>query len=209
MHRRLSVLALIPARGGSKGVPRKNIRPLAGLPLIAHTIRAAARCPSIDRIIVSTDDVEIARVARRFGADVPFLRPRALAQDQTTDAPVVKHCLDFLRKSERYQPDIIVFLRPTGPFRTTRQIESAIALLAAHRRADSVRSVNMPRKTPYKMWVPGRPFMKPLLRLPGVREPFNAPRQSLPVVWESNPAINVMWSRTVSMEMLSLSAISL
>lgn len=197
MHRRLSVLALIPARGGSRGVPRKNIRSLAGLPLIAHSIRAAARCPSIDRVVVSTDDLEIARVARAFGGDVPFLRPRSLARDRTPDVPVVRHCLDFLWKAERYRPDIIVFLRPTGPFRTTKQIESAVALLAAHRRADSVRSVSLPRKTPYKMWVPGRPFMKPLLKLRGVKEPFNAPRQSLPVVWESNPAINVMWSRTV------------
>src|SRR4029079_13968109 len=112
------ILALIPARGGSKGIPRKNIRTFAGYPLIAWSIAAAKQASCVTRIIVSTDDEEISSVARQFGAETPFLRPSELAQDQTTDLPVFEQALDWLRDNESYKPDITVQLRPTSPIRT-------------------------------------------------------------------------------------------
>jgi CMP-N-acetylneuraminic acid synthetase len=110
-------LALIPARGGSKGIPRKNIKSFAGYPLIAWSIAAAKQSSLVTRVIVSTDDEEIAAVAREWGAETPFLRPDELAQDKTTDLPVFEHALKWLEDVEGYRPDIVVQLRPTSPFR--------------------------------------------------------------------------------------------
>ena len=198
MYKNLNVLALIPARGGSKGVPKKNIRPLAGIPLVAHSIRVAQECPAVDRIIVSTDDPEIADVARAYGAEVPFLRPKELAGDATPDYPVFEHCLRWLGEHEGWHPDIVVHLRPTGSLRTVRQIEESVALLAAHPEADSVRSVHEPDKTPYKMWKIIGPHMVPFLRDTGIPEHYNTPRQLLPKVYATNANIGVMWHRTLA-----------
>src|SRR5512135_1117225 len=106
------ILALIPARGGSKGIPRKNIRNFAGYPLIAWSIAAAKQSKLVTRVIVSTDDEEIASVARELGAEVPFLRPAELAQDKSLDLPVFEHALQWLKENEGYQPDVVVQLRP-------------------------------------------------------------------------------------------------
>ncbi len=111
------ILALIPARGGSKGIPRKNIRSFAGYPLIAWSIAAAKQSELVTRVIVSTDDEEIAAVARECGAETPFLRPAEFAQDNTTDLPVFEHALQWLEENEGYQPEIVVQLRPTSPIR--------------------------------------------------------------------------------------------
>lgn len=198
MYKNFKVLALIPARGGSKGVPKKNIRLLAGVPLIAHSIRAAKGSPSIDRTIVSTDDPEIATVAREYGAEVPFMRPPEIAQDLTPDYPVFEHCLHWLAEHEDYRPNIVVHLRPTGPLRTTQQVEESIALLAAHPEADSVRSVHEPDKTPHKMWRIVGQHMVPFLRDTGIPEHYNTPRQLLPKVYATNANIGVMWYRTLA-----------
>src|SRR5512136_2838806 len=111
------ILALIPARGGSKGIPRKNIRSFSGYPLIAWSIAAALQAETVTRTIVSTDDEEIASVAREWGAETPFLRPAEFAQDQTTDLPVFEHALTWLTENENYHPDAVVQLRPTSPIR--------------------------------------------------------------------------------------------
>lgn len=105
------VLAVIPARGGSKGIPRKNIRHFAGYPLIAYSIAAGKNASTVTRVIVSTDDEEIAAVARDFGAETPFIRPAEFAQDQTTDYPVFVHTLEWLKTNEDYSPDIVIQLR--------------------------------------------------------------------------------------------------
>ncbi len=197
MYKNFKVLALIPARGGSKGIPGKNIRPLAGKPLVAWSIEQAKASKYVDRAIVSTDDEKIAQVAREWGAEIPFMRPAEIAQDLTPDFPVFEHCLKWLKEKENYEPDIVVHLRPTGPLRTSRQIDDGIELLAKYPEADSVRSLNEPPKSPYKMWTIGDPFMPPLLTLEGVPEPFNAPQQTLPKVYQTNPNIGVMWLRTL------------
>ncbi len=124
-----NVVAIIPARGGSKGVPGKNIRPLAGQPLIAHTINAALQSRSIHRVIVSTDDPKIAEVARRFGAEVPFLRPAEFATDTATSLCVVQHAMRWLVENENCRPAAIAVLAPTSPLRTVAQIDATIDLL--------------------------------------------------------------------------------
>lgn len=198
MYQTLRVLALIPARGGSKGVPGKNIRLLAGMPLIAHSIRAAQQSKYVDRVIVSTDDEKIAEVARSYGAEVPFLRPKELAQDLTPDYPVFEHCLQWLEGTEEYRPDVVVHLRPTGPLRTPRQIDESIELLAKYPDADSVRSVHEPDKTPHKMWKPDGEYMVPFLRDTGIPEHYNTPRQLLPKVYATNANIGVVRYETLT-----------
>lgn len=129
-------LAVIPARGGSKTIPRKNIRDLAGLPLIAYSIKAGKAATSVDRLVVSTEDDEIAAVARRYGADV-IRRPESLAQDDTPTQPVIEHAVTCLAE-EGYSPDAVLTLQPTSPLRTARHIDEATALFAADPSADSL-----------------------------------------------------------------------
>jgi N-acylneuraminate cytidylyltransferase len=182
------ILALIPARGGSKGIPRKNIRSFAGYPLIAWSIAAAKQSPYITRVIVSTDDEEIAAVAREHGAETPFLRPAEFAQDNTTDLPVFEHALQWLEANEGYQPEIVIQLRPTSPIRPKDCVDRAIHILLEHTDADCVRGVVPAGQNPHKMWRfagDGHP-MKPLLEVEGIAEPYNAPRQILPpVYWQT------------------------
>ncbi|MBM3910898.1 MAG: acylneuraminate cytidylyltransferase family protein [Thaumarchaeota archaeon] len=125
----MQILAIIPARGGSKGIRNKNIRILGGKPLIAHTIIAAKKSKYINKVIVNTDDKKISNISRSYGANVPFLRPRKLARDNSSTIEVVKHTLEFLRNNESYVPDIIVILQPTSPFRTVKLIDSSIEKL--------------------------------------------------------------------------------
>ena len=183
----MEVLALIPARGGSKGIPRKNIRPFAGHPLLAYSIAAGLSAEMVTRTVVSTDDDEIAAVAREYGAEIPFLRPVELAQDQTTDLPVVIHALNWLDKHEGYRPDIVVQLRPTSPVRPVDCVDNAVRLLIEHPEADSVRGLIPSGQTPYKMWrITPQGTITPLLTVDGLTEPYNAPRQTLPqTYWQT------------------------
>ncbi len=193
------VLALIPARGGSKGIPRKNIRNFAGYPLIAWSIAAAQRAACAPRVVVSTDDAEIAAIARQFGAETPFLRPAELARDQTTDLPVFQHALTWLAEQEGYRPQVVVQLRPTSPLRPPGLIDEAVRILLSHPEADSVRGVVPSGQNPFKMWrfeTPDRP-MRPLLTLEGVKEPYNAPRQSLPPTYWQTGHIDAMRPATI------------
>jgi N-acylneuraminate cytidylyltransferase/CMP-N,N'-diacetyllegionaminic acid synthase len=119
-------LGLIPARGGSKGVERKNIRNLAGESLISYTIRSANEAQNLDRIIVTTDDEEIKSVAESHGAEVPFLRPEELATDETPMYPVIEHALRYLEMEDGYTPEAVVLLQPTSPLRTAEHIDGAI-----------------------------------------------------------------------------------
>jgi CMP-N,N'-diacetyllegionaminic acid synthase len=145
------VLAVIPARGGSKGLPGKNVRPLAGLPLIAHSIMAAAMMPVVTRCVVSTDSQEIADVARAHAGDVPFLRPASLARDDTPMAPVIAHVLATIEQEEGMAYDAVLLLDPTSPSRLPDQIESAASLLFSDDRLDGVMSVSEPTFNP--TWV--------------------------------------------------------
>jgi YrbI family 3-deoxy-D-manno-octulosonate 8-phosphate phosphatase len=196
------VLGLIPARGGSKSLPRKNLRLLAGRPLIAHSIEAGRVSRTIERIVVSTDDEEIADVARRHGAEVPFLRPPQLAEDDTPDLPVFRHALEWFDENEGWQPEIIVQLRPTSPIRRPEDIDLAVEMLDDRPEADSVRSVAVPLENPYKMWSVADGWLTPILKS-DLQEPFNMPRQRLPDVYWQTGAIDATRRRTV-MELNSM-----
>lgn len=181
-------LALIPARGGSKGIPRKNIRNFAGYPLLAWSIAAAKGSQLVRRVIVSTDDEEIAAVGREYGAETPFLRPAEFAQDNSTDLPLFEHALEWLEQNEGYRPEIVIQLRPTSPIRPKTMLDDAIRILLAHSDADCVRGVVPAGQNPFKMWrFDGTDTpMQPLLQVDGIAEPYNAPRQILPpVYWQT------------------------
>ena len=137
----MDIAAIIPARGGSKSIPRKNIISFLGKPLIYWSIVVAIKSKLIDRVIVSTDDKEIAEIAKKFGAEIPFMRPKHLGGDLVLDYPVIRHCLDYLSESEGYQPDIVVQLRPTSPLRPDGLVDEGISKLISNPAADSLRVV--------------------------------------------------------------------
>jgi N-acylneuraminate cytidylyltransferase len=145
------VLSIIPARGGSKGVPGKNILPLAGLPLIAHSIQLAKLCPEISRCIVSTDSEEIAAVAREYGVEVPFLRPAELARDDTPMWPVLKHALTEMESREDHYYSGVLLLSPASPGRLPEDVSKAIQLLEEDSRAVGVVAASRPPFNP--RWV--------------------------------------------------------
>jgi len=194
------IIAIIPARGGSKGIPHKNIRSFAGYPLIAWSIAAGLQAKSVSRVIVSTDDEEIAAVAREYGAEAPFLRPHELAQDRTLDLPVFEHALKWLEDIEGFKSDVVVQLRPTSPIRPVDCVDGAVKLLFDYPDADSVRGVVPAGQNPYKMWrFKGydRP-MEPLMDVEGVTEPYNAPRQILPQAYWQTGHIDAIRTKTIS-----------
>ena len=178
------------ARGGSKGLPGKNLRPLAGKPLIAHTIDTARRSGAFDRLILSTDDVAIADAARERGCEVPFMRPAELARDETPHLPVLQHAVGWLRDHDRYEPDAVMILQPTSPLRRVTDIRESIGLLE-QTTADSVVSVSE---------VPAHYNPMRILRVDGaglaslfvtgepVRRRINR-RQDMPVAWTMNGAV--------------------
>jgi CMP-N-acetylneuraminic acid synthetase len=191
------VLALIPARGGSKSIPRKNIRPFAGHPLLAYSIAAGLAAETVTRVIVSTDDEEIAAVARRYGAETPFLRPPEYSQDQTPDLPVFQHALQWLAVEEGYRPEIVVQLRPTSPFRRVAHIDQAVYRLMERPDADSIRTICVPFQNPYKMWrIEPDGTMQPLIQT-SIPEPYNMPRQSLPDVYWQTGYVDAAWADTI------------
>lgn len=160
----MKILSFIPARAGSKRVENKNLRPLAGKPLIAYTIEAAKRSRTINRIVVSTDSEEIAAVAKQFGAEVPFLRPKEISQSDSTEMQFFEHALDWFLENENYEPDLIVLLYPTSPFRKTESIDRAIEEMLRHPEADSLRSVRLCSEHPYKMWVTEEGYLAPFVK---------------------------------------------
>lgn len=194
----MEILAIIPARGGSKSIPRKNIKKLNGIPLIAYSIAAGLAAKHISRVIVSTDDDEIAEIAHRWGAEVPFMRPARLSHDDTPDLPVFQHALKWLAKHENCVPDVIVQLRPTSPFRPPECVDQAIEILLSDDAADSVRGVVPSGQNPYKMWrFDKRGYMHPLLKVPGTPEPYNMPRQKLPLTYWQTGHVDVIRYKTI------------
>jgi CMP-N,N'-diacetyllegionaminic acid synthase len=194
-HKKSSpVLAIIPARGGSKGIPRKNIRILAGKSLIVWTIETALQCSVLDKIIVSTDDEKIAEICRHAGADVPFLRPKELALDDTPDFPVYEHTLKWLSENQDFQPEIVVWLRPTAPLRTITDIDSAVHLIKKSN-ADAVRSVCHVEHHPYWMKLIQDTHLLPLIE--NCDESRYYHRQLLPPVYRLNGAVDVIRCKSV------------
>jgi CMP-N,N'-diacetyllegionaminic acid synthase len=197
----LKILAIIPARQGSKSILDKNIKSLAGKPLMGYSIEQALASKHINRTIVSTDSPYYKQVAEAFGAEVPYLRPSEISGDLTTDLAVFQHLLNWLAINETYRPDIVVQLRPTSPFRKVADIDAMIEQLIQNPDLDSVRSVSAVPHTPYKMWLmQDDGSLKPLLTLNGMAEPYNQPRQALPEVYLQNANIDVMRHDTLTIQ---------
>ncbi len=197
----MEILAVIPARGGSKGIPGKNIKPLAGKPLIAWTIDAAKKSKHITRVIVSTDDEKIAAIAKEYGAEVPFLRPAEISHDLATDVEFLLHALEWLKENEKYEPEIVLRLPPTSPLRTHLHIDEGIQKLIDTPEADAARPIMEAPKHPYKMWKIGEDgvFLKPFLpkEFTGFDEPHNLPRQLFPKVYLHTGAMDIMRKDTI------------
>lgn len=191
------VLALIPARSGSKSIPHKNVRPFAGKPLLAHSIEQARACPAITRTMVSTDSEDYAALARQFGAEVPFLRPAEISGDASTDLEVFQHALRWLVAKEGKAPELCVHLRPTHPNRRVADITAAIELLRTHQAWDSVRSVVPAPEPPFKMWFRATDGELAPVVTTDIPEAHSRPRQTLPATFLQNASIDVIRSRTI------------
>jgi len=188
------LLAIIPARGGSKGLPGKNIRPFAGLPLLAHSILFAKMCPEIDRFIVSTDSPEIAAVAREFEAEVPFLRPNSLAEDSTPMFPVVRHALDSIESSDGQEYGFVLLLDPTSPARHPEDVTNALDQLTHNASAEGVVTVSKPDFNPiWNCVVERKGWMAPLI---DEGDRFGR-RQEVPTVYRINGALYIWRSAFV------------
>jgi CMP-N-acetylneuraminic acid synthetase len=192
----MNIIAIIPARSGSKSVIHKNIRPIAGKPMLAYSIEHARASKYIDRVILSTDSPDYAEIGKEYGAEVPFLRPAEYATDTATDIEVFYHCLTFLKEKEGTMPDIVVHLRPTYPIRRVVDIDNMIRLLLDNETADSVRSIAPAKEIPYKMWFRDESgFITPVMK--DIPECYNMPRQSLPGVYYQNACIDVVRGRVI------------
>ncbi|MBK7037799.1 MAG: acylneuraminate cytidylyltransferase family protein [Bacteroidetes bacterium] len=195
----MKILAIIPARSGSKGLPGKNIKPLLQHPLLAYSILAAQQSKLINRITVNTDSDQIAEIAKQYNAEIPFIRPGELAQDLSTDLDVFKHQLEWMKNTEGYVPDIVVQLRPTSPVRFANWIDEAIEKLISSD-ADSIRVVTESPLTPFKMWLINNNndgAMEPLVSVKNIIEPYNQPRQSLPIVYWQIGTLDVIKTKTI------------
>ena len=192
-----TIVALIPARSGSKRVPDKNIRPLAGHPVMAYTIAAALQSEIFSSVIVSTDSKRYADIARYYGAEVPFLRPPELAGDVSPDIEWLEYTLKKLEEDGRSY-DCFSILRPTSPFRQPETIQRAWNAFLAEKCVDSLRAVEKCQQHPGKMWVVRDKRMVPLLPFGPQEQPWHSSQyQSLPEVYVQNASLEIAWTRVV------------
>ena len=188
----MNAFAIIPARGGSKGVPKKSIAPLGGFPLIAYSIAAAKLSKKITRVIVSTDSEEMASVARTFGAEIPFMRPAEFARDNSPDIEFVEHAISWFRKNEASVPAFLVHLRPTTPLRRPEDIDKAIEILTRNPEATSLRSGYEMRESPYKLFGIKDGYFTGLFPQDARPEYWNLPRQAFPPVYQPDGYVDIL-----------------
>ncbi len=189
--------AIIPARAGSKGVPKKNIALLGGFPLIAYAIAAAKMTKGIDRVIVSTDSEEFAAVAKKFGAEVPFLRPASMSTDRSLDNDYILHALRWLQENGPETPDYLVQLRPTTPLRHPRDIEKASAMLEEHPEATALRSAHEIKESPFKLVGKEGDYFVGLFPNDPRPEYWNLPRQMFQPVYQPDGYVDIILSKMV------------
>lgn len=189
----MKIFSLIQARGGSKGIPNKNIKLLGGHPLIAYSIAASKLSKQIQRTIVSTDHSEIAEIAKKYGAEVPFLRPAEFAKDNSTDLDVFTHAINWLRKSGSSLPDFLVQLRPTTPLRDPTSIDEAVNRIRANLQATSLRSAHKINQPPQKMFqVDSSGFWAGFFPNDKRPEYYNMPRQAFPDAYSPNGYVDIL-----------------
>jgi len=186
------VVAIIPARSGSKGVPDKNIKLLAGKPLLAYSIETARKSKLIGRVIVSTDSKAYAEIAKRYGAEVPFLRPKEIAGDTSTDFDFVKHLLDWLDQNGETIPDYLVHLRPTTPLRAPHIVDNAIKEFIKNPEATSLRSAHEMPETAYKQFELESGYFKTLCNGSFDLDAANKSRQAFPKTYSPNGYVDIL-----------------
>lgn len=189
--------AIIGARGGSKNVPQKNIRLIEGFPLIAYSIVAAKLTKGVERVIVSTDSEQIAEIAKKFGAEVPFLRPAELATDHSIDREFIVHALEWLQENERGIPEYLLFLRPTSPLRDPQKITEALELIKNTPDATGLRSAHISDAVPQKMFALNGKYFTGLFPDDTRPEYHGFPRQAFPPSYKADGYTDVLKSATV------------
>jgi CMP-N,N'-diacetyllegionaminic acid synthase len=194
---RFNILAIIPARSGSKSIIDKNIRNFCGKPLLGHSILHAKQSKLITRTIVSTDSEIYAEIAKKCGAEIPFLRPTEIAGDFSTDLEVFLHSLDWLKRNEGYEPDLCVHLRPTYPIRDSKDIDNMVKILIENPEIDSVRSISPADETPMKMWFLSKKNLLTSVVNLNLKDAHNLPRQKLPQAYMQNASIDVVRSDVI------------
>lgn len=188
----MKVYSIIPARGGSKSVPSKNIKRLGGYPLIAFSIIAAKMTRDIDRVVVSTDSPQIAKIAKKYGAEVPFLRPAKLAEDKSTELEFVTHFINWFKKHEGHTPDLLIHLLPTTPLRNPKKIEEAIKMMKTAPVGSSLRSAHELAEPPQKMFqINKKGFFEGFFPDDPRPNYFNLPRQMFPKAYHPNGYVDI------------------
>jgi N-acylneuraminate cytidylyltransferase len=191
------MVAIIPARSGSKGVPGKNINLLGGHPLIAFSIAAAKMTPGIDRVIVSTDSAEYAAIAKKYGAETPFLRPADISDDKSTDIDLFIHSLNWFIENEKKVPEFLMHLRPTTPLRDPNIMQKAIELFHNKQEASSLRSGHLAPESPFKWFLKDELGYFKGLRDDLTPEKVNLPRQSFPTVYMPDGYVDIVRSSCI------------
>lgn len=192
------IIGLIPARSGSRGIPKKNIRPLGGYPLIAYSIIASRLSSKIERTIVSTDSQKFAGIALAYGAEVPFLRPAKISRDGSLDIEYVKHALGWFQTHEGAQPEYLVILPPPAPLRDPALIDKAIDKILRNEEATSLRSACETRESPYKFFGIENDYYVGLFPDDPRPEYYNLPRQAFAPVYHPNGYVDIVKSQTVT-----------
>ncbi len=196
MYKKNKILVIIPARSGSKGIKDKNIKIIKKKPLLSHSIIYAKKSKFVDKIVVSTDSHKYANIAKKYKADVPFLRSKKLSGDKVQDYPVIRNCLKISEKYYKTLFDYIILLRPTSPFRENLLIEKGLKKLHNDKSSTSVRSVIQTKKHPYRHWkIINKYRMTSIIRY--IKEPYNIPRQQLPKMFFQTGDIEIVKRKTI------------
>jgi len=205
MKKKIKILAIIPCRSGSKGIKNKNIIDIFGKPLIYYSIFFAKKCKFIDKVLVSTDSKEYQKIAQKYGAEVPFLRPSKISTDNSLDVDFFKHALKWLKKNQGYQPDYVIHLRPTSPIRKIKILQKAINIIKKNKKITSIRSISLLNKSAYKIW-----FLKKNFLLKSITknksnflEPCNAPRQKLKKTYFQNGVYDIFNVKIIENNLIS------
>jgi CMP-N,N'-diacetyllegionaminic acid synthase len=191
------VIGLIAARSGSKGVPGKNVKLLGGYPLIAYSVAASLLSKSVERTIVTTDSGEYADIARSFGAEVPFIRPKEYAGDRSDAIEYVRHALEWFRENEHFIPEYIVLLCPPSPLRDPDAINASVKLILEHPEATALRSVRETQESPYKLFTVENGYLEGMFPDDPRPEYYNLPRQTFPKVFHPDGYVDIIKASTV------------
>lgn len=193
----MSIIGLIPARGGSKGIPQKNIKKLAGKPLIAYTIEAALSTCLLDRVVVSTDNSEIATIAKAYEAEVPFMRPMGIALDDTPDRPVMRHFIDWYKAEEGNNLEILVYLRPTTPFKTGDLIDHCIQKFITDDNLSSIRTITKVEGVSHPYWMHRIDHNHLVPFVGGLAKTKYFQRQTLPPCYRVNGVVDILTPQNI------------